>query len=285
MEWLPPGSHVPHGRLQVAAALHGPFKAPFRYIRVHPCPISGRIAVTRSREIIVLPFLSVFCHPIVVSHNPVLQPILANWPGFAGLLGILVFFKILASPSFKGRLGEWMVNRGLRRLDPSRYRHFDDIYLPHPAEAGTTQIDHAVVSPFGIFVIETKNYRGWIFGSEKQREWTQQIHRRKVCFQNPLHQNRLHVRALMRFLDLPEDRFHPVVLFIGNSELKTRMPDNVLNRGLVPWIKRHVEVRLEPDSTEKAIACLEHLQRSTDRRTAAREHIAALRMRHVRSHS
>jgi restriction system protein len=221
----------------------------------------------------------------VVTDHPVLQPILANWAGFASLLAILIFFKIFTSPSFKGWFGEWMVDRDLRRLDPSRYRLFHDLYLPHPTEAGTTQIDHAIVSPFGIFVIETKNYRGWIFGGENQREWTQQIHRRKSRFQNPLHQNRLHVRALMRLLDLPDDRFHSVVLFIGNSELKTPMPDNVLNRGLVPWIKRHEEIRLDSDSTEKAIACLEHLQRSTDRRTAARKHLAALRVRHARSHS
>jgi len=102
---------------------------------------------------------------------------------------------------------------------------------------------------------------------------------------NPLHQNRLHVRALMRLHDLPENRFLPVVFFIGNSELKTPMPDKVLTRGLVPWIKRHGEIRLDPASTEKAIACLDQLQRSTDRRTAAREHLAALRIRHASPHS
>ncbi len=52
-----------------------------------------------------------------------------------------------------------------------------------------TQLDHVVVSRFGVFVIETKNYRGWIFGSEKQPQWTQQIYRQKNRFQNPLHQN------------------------------------------------------------------------------------------------
>ena len=210
---------------------------------------------------------------------------LANWPAFVLLAGILVLVRILASPSFKGGFGEWMVSRGLRRLDPTQYRHFHDLYLPHPAEAGTTQIDHAVVSPFGIFVIETKNYRGWIFGSENQREWTQQIYRRKSPFKNPLHQNQVHVRALMRFLDLPEDRFHPVVLFIGDSDFKTPLPGNVLNRGLVPWIKRHGEIRLDPASTEKAIASLERLHRSTNRRIAARDHLAALGMRHSRARS
>jgi hypothetical protein len=66
-----------------------------------------------------------------------------------------------------------------------------------------------LVSPFGVFVIETKNYKGWILGDEKQRQWMQQIYGKKNRFQNPLHQNQLHVRALMDFLALPESPFHP----------------------------------------------------------------------------
>jgi hypothetical protein len=46
-------------------------------------------------------------------------------------------------------------------------------------------------------VIETKNYKGWILGDEKQRQWMQQIYGKKNRFQNPLHQNQLHVRALV----------------------------------------------------------------------------------------
>src|SRR6478609_6172097 len=150
-----------------------------------------------------------------MSISQILQPLLANWPSFAALFGFWVLFKILASPVFKGWLGEIMVNRiGLKRLDPALYRTFGDIYLPRPDGKGTTQIDHIVVSRFGIFVIETKNYKGWIFGSESQRQWTQQIYRKKSSFQNPLHQNKLHVRALMSFLGLPENRFLPVVFFI-----------------------------------------------------------------------
>jgi len=36
-------------------------------------------------------------------------------------------------------------------------------------EGSTTQIDHFLLSPYGLFVIETKNYKGWIFGSERQK--------------------------------------------------------------------------------------------------------------------
>jgi restriction system protein len=217
-----------------------------------------------------------------VPSHPFLTPILAHWPFLFGGLVFLLILKFLASPTFKGWFGEAMVNRGLRSLDPSQYRHFHDLYLPHPTEPGTTQIDHILVSPFGIFVIETKNYRGWIFGSENQRQWTQQIYRHKHRFQNPLHQNRLHVRALMHFLALPEDRFLPVVFFIGHSELKTPMPPNVLNHGLIPWIRRHTAPLIDPATAQKAIAQLDHLHRTTHRKSAARAHLAALRARHQR---
>ena len=129
-------------------------------------------------------------------------------------------------------------------------------------------------------MVETKNYRGWIFGSEKQAQWTQQIYRRKHKFQNPLHQNKLHVKALMQFLNLPEDHFHSVVLFIGNTEFKTEMPDNVLNDGLIPWIKSHNEPRIVTSAVDQAVSQLSELDRNTNRGTASREHLAALKARH-----
>lgn len=211
---------------------------------------------------------------------PFLSPLLSNWPGFAALLGFYVFFKILASPAVKGRIGEAVVNRAaLSKLDPALYRHFHDLYLPRPDGQGTAQIDHVVVSSFGIFVIETKNYKGWIFGSEKQRQWTQQIYRKKSRFQNPLHQNLLHVRALMAFLGLPENRFRPVVSFIGDTEFKTVMPPNVLNRGLLPWIKNHTATLLDHSAWQQAASRLDELNRSTDRKAAARNHLAAIKAR------
>lgn len=214
--------------------------------------------------------------------NPILRPFLSNWFGFAALLGFLIVFKILASPSFKGWFGEIMVIQGaLRKLDPTLYQQFHDLYLPRTDGQGGTQIDHVVVSPFGIYVIETKNYRGWIFGTEKQKQWTQQIYRRKHHFQNPLHQNHLHVLSLMAFLGLPEDHFLPAVFFIGNSEFKTEMPGNVLNHGLLKWIKSHTVPRLDSTTLQQANLRLDHLNRSTNRKAAARNHVKELKARCV----
>lgn len=210
-----------------------------------------------------------------------LGPLLSNWPCLALLLGFFLVFEILRSASFKGWFGEILVCQGLNRLDPQLYRHYHDLYLPRPDGQGTTQLDHVVVSPFGIFVIETKNYKGWIFGSEKQRQWTQQICLTKHRFQNPLHQNHLHVKALMALLGMPENTFHSLVFFTGGAEFKAPMPGNVINYGLRSWIASRSTSMLDPDAVRIANARLESLSRSTDRKTAAREHIKALETRNA----
>lgn len=217
-----------------------------------------------------------------MSLQQLFTPLLSNWPSFALLLGILVLVKFLGSANFKGWFGERMVCRGLNRLDHQLYRQFHDLYLPRPDGQGTTQIDHVVVSPFGIFVVETKNYKGWIFGSEKQAQWTQQIFKKKHRFQNPLRQNHLHVKALAQFLNIPGDPFHSLVFFIGENEFKTEMPDNVLNRGLSAWITKHTIPLLSPDIWQSAAGRLSDLDRSTDRKSAAKAHVAALETRLAR---
>ena len=138
--------------------------------------------------------------------------------------------------SFKGWAGEKITSFLLwRHLPSGEYFRINDIIIP--AQDGTTQIDHVVVSQFGIFVIETKNYQGWIFGSPKDARWTQSLGGRKYLFQNPLRQNYRHTKCLSEFLDRDHEIFHSVVFFIGKSTFKTPMPPNVLDQGLTTYIK------------------------------------------------
>ena len=117
------------------------------------------------------------------------------------LLLIVVFaVKLLWKICFsilKGRLGEKLVADTLAEL-PEGYRVINDLMVR--TDRGTTQIDHVVISPHGIFVIETKAYDGWIYGSETDTYWTQVVHRRKKRFYNPLRQNYGHVQALKTIL-------------------------------------------------------------------------------------
>jgi len=82
-----------------------------------------------------------------------------------------------------------------RELPASIYRLFHDLMLPTPD--GLTQIDHVFVSRFGVFVVETKNLGGWIFGNPSRRRWTQVLPGgRKQQFQKPLCQNHRHERVV-----------------------------------------------------------------------------------------
>jgi hypothetical protein len=145
----------------------------------------------------------------------------------------------------KGELGEIRVSRALHRsLNSTDYRLFDDIILP--IRDGTTQIDHIVVSRFGVFVIETKNMMGWIFGSADQPRWTQVAFRRKSQFQNPIRQNLGQVRAVQALLRLEPSKVHGIVAFVGTAIPKTQMPFGVVwgVRSLADHIKSRTDVVL-----------------------------------------
>jgi len=123
--------------------------------------------------------------------------------------------------------GERLVRNSLMSSFPSNTFHLlNNVTLP--IANGTTQIDHVLVSTRGIFVIETKHYSGWIFGSANSRNWTQVIYKVKNSFQNPLRQNHLHLKTVEGILDfLPGEVFHSIVVFTGNAEFKTEKPTGV----------------------------------------------------------
>ncbi|KAB2393407.1 MULTISPECIES: nuclease-related domain-containing protein [Bacillus cereus group] len=110
------------------------------------------------------------------------------------LIPINIMVKKHAS-RWRGKVGKKMVKRILSKLDHERYWVLHDV--PVYTEYGyTTQIDHIVIAKTGIFFIETKNYEGWIYGSEKAARWTQGIFRKKHSFQNPFRQNYKHMKAI-----------------------------------------------------------------------------------------
>jgi len=146
------------------------------------------------------------------------------------LIPLLFLLALLKTPFMKGVLGEFLVNLAAKFfLDKKIYTLFKNVTLP--TEDGTTQIDHVIVSRYGVFVIETKNMKGWIFGSPQQKTWTQKIYRHTSKFQNPLHQNYKHTQTLQSALELDPDKVFSLVVFVGDSSFKTPMPDNVVYAG------------------------------------------------------
>ena len=213
-------------------------------------------------------------------YTTLIKPNLPIFGLVAGLYLVLFLYRKFR-PGLKGSLGEALVTQGtFRLLDKEFYRGFSDLYLPRPDGDGLTQVDHAVVSPFGIFVIETKSYTGWIHGSEHQAQWTQTFGSgSKISFQNPIWQNRLHLRALAKLLNLPESKFHSVIFFAGGSTFKTELPECVIDRNLASHITSYEEVLLQPEEVAAANEALVALVKGTNKRAAKRELVAGMKRR------
>ncbi len=177
----------------------------------------------------------------------------------------------------RGWIGEVVVGLSMRlSLDRKVYRPFHNIIVP--SKRGTAQIDHLLVSPFGIFVVETKNFSGHIFGSEHSQRWTQCFGRNKFTFQNPLRQNFGHIKALSSYLGLKNQYFHSVILFVGDCSIRTPVPDNVIcGGGLSSFLGRHREVHFSDSEVARISAVLGALKR--DRSLNRRAHLKSLRER------
>lgn len=135
--------------------------------------------------------------------------------------------------TLKGKQGEAHIHSILTHL-PVEYTVFDDVIL-RTAGVGTTQIDHVVVSKYGVFAIETKNYRGEIYGDDNRQEWKQIIvtdvtfrkkwwktysHVTKNYFYNPVMQSVAHANAIKKALvDWPNLKVVPIVVFAGSAVL------------------------------------------------------------------
>ena len=184
---------------------------------------------------------------------------------FLWLIPLILLIAYLGSPRFKGTMGEARVGRLLAvMLESNRYTVFNKVIIP--SNGGTVQIDHVVISKFGIFVIETVFVRGWISGAEFQDRWKQHRFKNSTQFPNPMHQNHMNVQALARLLQLPESRFRSVVVFMGHRGFKKSMPFNVLPaEKLISYIRKRTENILAEDQARQALKGLEQARLSSRR--------------------
>lgn len=178
---------------------------------------------------------------------------------------------------FRGWIGEKKTTFKMwLSLKPKTYRKFHNLIIP--AKNGTTQIDHLLVSPYGLFLIETKNKKGWIFGSENHAKWTQVLYSKKYTFQNPLRQTFRQKKVLCEFLDINETLVHTIVYFVGDCKFKTKQPDNVIRSRLGRYIKKYRDRILSPDEIERLVLTLEnHVSESS---LTTRDHVRSLHQRH-----
>lgn len=148
---------------------------------------------------------------------------------FAIVIALIVSIikKIIRNPTRKGVAGENKVSGILRSL-PRRYYTINNVIVPN--QKATSQIDHIVVSPHGIFVIETKNFSGWIYGTENGEQWKETFRTTgATSFRNPIKQNWGHIYALSSFLNLDRCVFRPIIVFSNQANLKVETTTPVIH--------------------------------------------------------
>lgn len=175
--------------------------------------------------------------------------------------------------------GESQVTRAIRAEFAAPDHHLlNHITLRLPD--GTTQIDHILISRFGVLVIETKDYKGWIFADSQRPTWTQVFPNGKFQFQNPIFQNMRHLQAVRSLLDfLPPETITSAVVFTGDAEFKTDMPAGVFTlSGLLAHLRSFTEERLSMNRVQFCVGRLETARLALSGQTDL-EHIDSLQKR------
>lgn len=161
------------------------------------------------------------------------------------LFWLLMIFAIITTIFYKqilGKIGEFWTSQELRHLG-KEYFVLNDIMLKTKDNI-THQIDHIVLSKYGIFVIETKQYNGYIIGSEYDKKWCIKAGKRKLYINNPFFQNYGHVKALEEILQLNEDKFISLVCIPSNARLEIKSNNLVRNYNILEKIKSYNQIVL-----------------------------------------
>lgn len=177
--------------------------------------------------------------------------------------------------SDKGKQGEKAVNIVLSALG-ANYVAMDNILLK--TKTGSTELDHVVVSMYGIFVIETKNYSGTVYGDEKYKNWKHYDKSGKErSFYSPIKQNAGHVGTLRRAIKLDESVFIPIVVFCGDAKLNLEVTTPVvqLNK-LTQTIKSYKKKIFTKDEVKAIVKDIK--SNNMDSMMARKKHI-----KHVKS--
>jgi hypothetical protein len=148
-----------------------------------------------------------------------------------GVAGTYLSFKVNKAvvkhpkimPSVKSYLSEKITQSHLKAFKSPQYLLINNLYIPrwnNPKE--TSEIDHILISMFGIFIIETKDYNATITGSEKQKYWTAQYSNgQEYTTYNPIWQNNSHIKSLKKILspNYPAIPYYSIINFNSNTRL------------------------------------------------------------------
>lgn len=190
----------------------------------------------------------------------------------------LVLCLVLKSlwPRIKGYMGEAMVKMELSSLDKNKYSVINNLVLENSGgNTYSTQIDHLVISTYGIFSIETKNYKGLICGSEYGKRWIQNIHGNKNEFMNPSLQNYAHIQAVKSILRkyYPNIKYFSIVAFSPDAKIKVKANASIICK--ISQVSRKIKELsdkeiLNPNDLKKVIELIEENKLNISDREHAR---------------
>jgi len=193
-----------------------------------------------------------------------------------------IFSSVHTFGKDKGEKGEYLSefilnNPALRKICCIKTVH--NVYL-RKENGMTTEVDVIAITEKGIFVIESKNYTGWIFGDMSSKEWTQRLpNGKKSKFYSPVLQNSSHIRQLSSELNLPKDMFVSYIVFSNDCTLK-KVPQNtndlkILNRQELLWsMQKDLQTRENVMTNDDVAAVYKRLNELTHVSNAERkEHI------------
>lgn len=160
----------------------------------------------------------------------------------------IAFIIFLEKNMYKifGFFGELYVKKELKKLPPD-YKILNNIMLK-TNDQSTHQIDHIVVSKFGIFVIETKHLSGHITGNDYDKTWIKKQFGKKSNINNPVHQNYSHIMALCEVLNLEDSKFTSIICITSNAIINVKSNCTVDINKLLNKIKSYnKEIINDPD--------------------------------------
>ncbi len=198
------------------------------------------------------------------------------------ILALVIFISVAARkrcpPESKGDRGEKIVAQILGNTIIGEQYVINNL-LFGDRTGQSCQIDHIFINRFGIWVIETKNYSGKIYGEEDEHEWTQFLGTDKEGrkFYNPIKQNATHIYCLKKYLNV-KNVFHNVVVFLSNADVSHVSSNNVYTESELPSIKNQcTDVRLTIGEMEGYYNKLLQLQNRAS--ISREEHIENIRRR------
>ncbi|MBQ9024176.1 MAG: NERD domain-containing protein [Bacilli bacterium] len=157
---------------------------------------------------------------------------------------IIVVWLYKNEKNIIGFLGEHWTKDELKKLPNDKYKVINNVFIS--INGNTHQIDHVIVSPYGIFSIETKQWNGLIIGNKYSKNWIKYMGKNKYICENPIRQNYGHVKSLSELLNIDESKIYNIVCIPSNAKLKIQHDDELVrNYTIVDKISSYKDIVID----------------------------------------